>query len=149
MKPDLQKPDLQKAVSSASSHHMKRGKASLAMGVFSLSIIVLGGSIFLPAGGANAQSQQLPEGPGKALATANCGSCHGLELVTAQRRSAEEWEEVVNRMIANGDTLNEEQYAEVIAYLGTYLGSETVSSAAPVGNGAVPVVPSAHGSKSS
>ena len=70
-KPDLRKPDLQKAVSSASSHHMKRGKASLAMGVFSLSIIVLGGSIFLPAGGANAQSQQLPEGPGKALATAN------------------------------------------------------------------------------
>ena len=141
--------DLQQAVRSANSHLMTRAKAFLAMGFFSGSVIVLGGSIFFPASGANAQSPVLPEGPGKAFATANCGSCHGLEVVTAQRRSVEEWEEVVNRMIANGDTLNEEQYTEVIAYLGTYLGSETVSSAAPLGNGAAPVVPSAHGSKSS
>jgi mono/diheme cytochrome c family protein len=95
---------------------MKLVKASLALGV-------LGGSILF-ALGASAQSSELPDGPGKALASENCSACHGLELVTAQRRSPEEWEQVVNRMIANGDTLTEDQYNEVVAYLGTYLGPE-------------------------
>lgn len=144
--------NLSKGVGNVRLRPLRRVKAFLAMGVLSGSIAGLVGSIFIPVGDASAQSPGLPEGPGKAFATQNCGSCHGLELLTAQRRSTEEWEEVVNRMIANGDTLNEDQYNEVIAYLGTYLGNEAVSSVAPtsppVPSGNVTVVPSVRDGKS-
>ena len=95
---------------------MKRVGAFLTVGI-------LAGTVLFAAGGVSAQSADLPEGPGKAFATENCSGCHGLELVTAQRRSSEEWEQVVNRMIANGDTLTEEQYKELVDYLGTHLGT--------------------------
>ncbi|MEO6103885.1 MAG: hypothetical protein ABIP44_09645, partial [Pseudoxanthomonas sp.] len=39
--------------------------------------------------------------------------------------------EVVGRMISNGDTLTEDQYNEVVAYLGTYLGTAPIAAAEP------------------
>jgi mono/diheme cytochrome c family protein len=91
---------------------------------YALTIGLVSGCILIPIGVATAQSAELPDGPGKAFAAENCGACHGLELVTAQRRSRDEWEEVLNRMIANGDSLTEDQYNEVLVYLATYLGTE-------------------------
>ncbi len=82
---------------------------------------VAGVSILFPLG-VSAQAPELPDGPGKALVSENCTGCHAMELITSQRRSPEEWGEVVNRMIANGDSLSEDQYKEVVTYLGTYLG---------------------------
>jgi len=103
---------------------MQGVRSLLSMSVLGGSILLLGGGILLSASGASAQSADLPEGPGKAFAVENCAGCHGLEVVTAQRRSSDEWQEVVNRMITNGDAMTEEQYTEVVAYLGTYLGTE-------------------------
>ncbi len=79
---------------------------------------------------ANAQSADLPEGPGKALVQESCTTCHGADLVTAQRRSPDEWTEVVNRMVGNGAQLTEEQNKAVLAYLGTYLGKGAPTGAA-------------------
>ena len=106
-------------------------RALLTMSVLGGCVLLLGGGILLPTSGASAQSADLPEGPGKAFAVENCSACHGLEIVTAQRRSSDEWQEVVNRMITNGDDMTEDQYTEVVAYLGTYLGTEPVSGVAP------------------
>lgn len=125
------KATLHKVVGNARSRSAKRVKA-LAMGFAGGSLLLVGGSLLFPAVGANAQSSGgLPDGPGKALAAENCSACHGIELVTAQRRSSEEWKEVVNRMISNGDTLTEDQYNEVVTYLGTYLGKEPATGAVP------------------
>ncbi len=137
--------NLQKAVVSASLGRVKSARALVAMGVLGVSLVV-GGSIFLPAGGANAQAAGLPDGPGRAFATENCSACHGIELVTAQRRTAEEWEQIVNRMIANGDTLTQDEYNEVVAYLGTYMGKDVVAAAEPASatGGTVSLASSAH-----
>jgi mono/diheme cytochrome c family protein len=125
------KATLHKVVGNANLRSVKRAKA-VAMGVAGGSLLLIGGSLLIPAVGASAQSSGgLPDGPGKALAAENCSSCHGIELVTAQRRTSEEWKDVVNRMISNGDTLTEEQYNEVVTYLATYLGKDPASGAVP------------------
>jgi len=108
---------------------MKCSKAFLTLGT-------LGAGILLPIIGASAQAPDLPEGPGRAFVAQNCTGCHGSDLLTTQRRSVGEWEEVVTRMIANGDDLTEDQYKEVITYLGTYLGPEPAPGAQSSANAA-------------
>ena len=115
---------LHEAVNIARFRSAKRLGAILAIGALSVSI---------PLGGASAQSGELPDGPGKDLTAENCTICHGPELITMQRRSPAEWEEVVNRMMANGAMMPPDQYDQVLAYLGTYLGKETASKAKPAG----------------
>ncbi len=94
-----------------------------------------GASILFPLG-VSAQAPELPDGPGKAFVSENCTGCHASELITAQRRTPEEWGDVVSRMIANGDSLTEDQYKEVVTYLGTYLGKTSAAGAAPAPAGA-------------
>ena len=84
---------------------------------------LVGISLFFACGGASAQSTELPEGPGKAVVQQSCTTCHGSELITAQRRSADSWEEVVNRMLANGATLSDDEHKAVVAYLATHVGT--------------------------
>lgn len=98
-----------------------------------VTLSVMGAGTFVALSPANAQSADLPEGPGKALVQESCTTCHGADLVTAQRRSPDEWTEVVNRMVGNGAELTEEQNKAVLAYLGTYLGkgSGTAAAASP------------------
>lgn len=122
------KATLHKVVGNASLPSVKHATA-IAVGVASGSLLLIGSSLLFPTGGASAQSAGLPDGPGKAFAAENCSGCHSIELVTAQRKSPEEWKEVVNRMISNGDALTDEQYNEVVSYLGTYLGKEAASAA--------------------
>ena len=84
---------------------------------------LVGISLFFASGGARAQSTELPEGPGKAIVQQSCTTCHGSELITAQRRSADGWDEVVNRMLANGATLTDDEHKAVVAYLATHVGT--------------------------
>ncbi len=107
---------------------MKCLKAAFTLGV-------AGASILFPLG-VSAQAPELPDGPGKAFVSENCTGCHASELITAQRRSPEEWSDVVSRMIANGDSLTEDQYNEVVTYLGTYLGKASADGAASAPAGA-------------
>lgn len=94
---------------------MKRSKAVAVLGGVGVAMIVA-------LGGVRAQSPELPEGPGKAVVAENCTACHGPEVVTAQRRTPQDWAEVVNRMVANGAALTDGQYKEVLAYLDATLG---------------------------
>lgn len=107
---------------------MKCSKAVLTLGA-------VGAGVLFSLNGASAQSLELPDGPGKAFVSENCTGCHGADLLTTQRRSSAEWEEVVNRMVANGDELTEDQYNEVLAYLGTYLGKTAASGSVPTSAG--------------
>ena len=79
--------------------------------------------------GACAQAQELPEGQGKALVQSACSQCHGVDDIVSQRRSREDWQEVVSRMIGNGAQLSDEDYNQVIQYLAINLGP--VSQNAP------------------
>ena len=129
---------------------MKRVGAVLTIGILGGVFLFSGASLPSPARAAAVQSSDLPDGSGKALVSENCSSCHGLELVTAQRRSPEDWEQVVNRMITNGNVLTEDQHKEVVAYLGTYLAKEPRPGAAPIsasGASGVAAAPPAPNSK--
>lgn len=59
----------------------------------------------------------LPDGPGKDLVATNCALCHGLDRIAETKRSPQEWEGTVSRMIYFGAPLSAEQANAVNAYL--------------------------------
>jgi mono/diheme cytochrome c family protein len=106
-------------------------------------VALLSASSLFTLGGANAQSADLPDGPGKAAVLENCSACHALELITSKRRSSDEWAQIVNRMISNGAPMSEDQYKEVVAYLGTHLGTAPAADAKANSSGVASNSPSA------
>ena len=84
----------------------------------------------------SAQTPPLPDAPGKDVVVQNCAGCHDLNLISTQRKTPAEWEATVNRMIANGVTLDETQFDQVVAYLGKNLAK--ASTATTVQAGAAP-----------
>jgi competence protein ComEA len=67
-----------------------------------------------------AQSLKLPDGPGKATTQKVCGSCHGAELVIGRQENKETWGAIVEDMIQRGATGTEDEFFEVVDYLGTH-----------------------------
>lgn len=55
--------------------------------------------------------------PGQALVTNRCATCHPLTSVENSKFSAQGWQIVVDRMVASGAQLNEEQKIQVVEYL--------------------------------
>jgi cytochrome c5 len=78
----------------------------------------------LVVGLATADPVHLPDGQGRKVVEAACGSCHGLELVTKKRLSNHEWEGIVNAMIDRGAALTKDQAASVVGYLGKNFGKK-------------------------
>ena len=58
-----------------------------------------------------------PAGDGAALLEERCTVCHGLDRTTSARKTREEWEQTVVRMVGKGAELNEEEQEILIAYL--------------------------------
>jgi hypothetical protein len=75
---------------------------------------------FGPAAGA--QEAQLPQGPAKALVVEACTQCHAVSIITDQKRTAEDWSDILNRMVDLGAPINSQQQAEILTYLKTTLG---------------------------
>ncbi|MDO6415183.1 hypothetical protein Q4F19_12395 [Sphingomonas sp. BIUV-7] len=81
-----------------------------------------------------AEGVDLPEAPGKAQVKESCAGCHGVDVIVAQRRSPDEWSQVVSRMVGNGASLTDDQYKAVVAYLSKNLArpeSAPTAAAAP------------------
>ncbi|MEM5773765.1 MAG: hypothetical protein AAGU05_02095, partial [Anaerolineaceae bacterium] len=51
---------------------------------------------------------------GKKLVEERCSVCHSLSRVTSKRASHDQWEQTVDRMIANGAQLNSEEKQLVV-----------------------------------
>ena len=83
------------------------------------------------AGAAFAQSneQLLPAGPQKEKVVKLCVGCHEIELVVARRHTREEWDGVVEDMIARGSKGTAEELSSVAAYLSKHLGKVSVNTA--------------------
>jgi cytochrome c5 len=77
----------------------------------------------LTAGAVIAQPSDLPEGPGKDIVLNSCTACHGIDLILSQRRTPDEWGQVVDRMVGNGASLSDDQYKAVVTYLSTSLAA--------------------------
>jgi cytochrome c5 len=61
----------------------------------------------------------LADGAGKPLVEGGCALCHGLDRVVATKRTKEQWQTIVNRMIFFGSPISGDQVATVVDYLAT------------------------------
>lgn len=86
-------------------------------------------------------AQDLPPGDGHDIVQTACTMCHGVDVIASQRRSADEWKDVVSRMVGNGANLTDDQYVTVVKYLGDKLGPE---GPAPTAQAAPPAAPADH-----
>jgi mono/diheme cytochrome c family protein len=80
-----------------------------------------------------AEGVDLPEAPGKNQVKTSCTQCHGVDVIVAQRRTPDEWSQVVSQMVGNGAVLTDDQFQTVVTYLSTNLARpEATPAAAPV-----------------
>jgi len=63
-----------------------------------------------------------PAGDGAALLEERCTVCHGLDRTTSARKTREQWEQTVARMVGKGAELNAEEQEILIAYLAETYG---------------------------
>jgi mono/diheme cytochrome c family protein len=71
----------------------------------------------------------LADGQAKSLVEGGCALCHGLDRVVATKRSKDQWQTIVNRMIYFGSPLSGDQVASVVDYLATNYGAAQTASA--------------------
>lgn len=65
----------------------------------------------------------LPEGEGKKEVTASCGQCHGLNVVTSQRKTREQWQQTVDKMVTQYHASFEPGVSDkIVSYLSRNLG---------------------------
>jgi competence protein ComEA len=67
-------------------------------------------------------SDDLPEGKGKAVLIRMCSDCHGLDQVTTSRYPKKQWAYVVDDMVSRGATGSDEDVNSVIGYLSRNFG---------------------------
>lgn len=73
----------------------------------------------------------LPEAPAKALVVRACTACHQAPQVVARRRTAEEWDIMLGKMVDRGAQLTEAEQDQVYDYLVTHFGPEAAPASAP------------------
>jgi glucose dehydrogenase/type 1 glutamine amidotransferase len=75
-----------------------------------------------PAAGtpARAESEGLPQGPGRAAVVKMCSDCHGLGTAIASRRTRVEWQSVVQDMRDKGAPGSDEDSRSAVDYLSRY-----------------------------
>lgn len=87
-----------------------------------LSVLLL--LVTVSAGVAIAQTQpELPAGAGRAVMEHMCSRCHGLNVITGQRMSAQRWAEEVHDMISRGAVGNDQDVKKLVAYLAANYGN--------------------------
>lgn len=64
----------------------------------------------------------LPDGDGKALVERICAQCHSLDTVVRSRRTRPQWAAEIDKMIAKGAKLSDEDIDVVADYLATQFG---------------------------
>jgi virginiamycin B lyase len=67
-------------------------------------------------------ASDLPDGKGRDAVQRLCSGCHALSTVTSQRHTADEWGDIIARMVNHGLPATEDQQAEIQDYLARYYG---------------------------
>lgn len=82
-------------------------------------------------GSAIAQSneQLLPAGPEKDRMVKLCVGCHEIDLVVARRHTREEWDGVIEDMVARGTKGTDGELSSVAEFLSKHLGKISVNTA--------------------
>jgi competence protein ComEA len=91
---------------------------------------VLALTAVIAAGPAAVVAGELPPGPGRDTLVRVCSDCHGVDLFEGQRRTRDQWREVVNDMVARGANSTDDDTKAIVNYLATALGRVNVNKAA-------------------
>lgn len=85
---------------------------------------VAGGPAGIAAGAAEDLHGGLPAGPGREETFDACSPCHSIRLVVQQRLTREDWNEVLDDMVAEHDMpeIEEPERKRILDYLGARLG---------------------------
>lgn len=92
-------------------------KKTLALEWLLVSVLALG--LLTGCGGSAQQASLTPSATlnETALLQERCSVCHSLDRVQQARKTAEQWEQTVTRMIGKGAQLSDEERAALLAYL--------------------------------
>lgn len=63
-----------------------------------------------------------PAAPEHDLVVRVCSGCHVPEMVTAKRHTADEWDEIIAKMVDHGARATEAEQDEILAYLVRFYG---------------------------
>jgi type II secretory pathway component PulK len=74
-------------------------------------------------------AEPFPDRPGKKTVEKLCGSCHGLQIMAAMRKTKAAWRATVDEMVTKGMEASDADIEEAIAYLGRYLSRINVNKA--------------------
>jgi hypothetical protein len=88
-------------------------------------LILAGLSLWLAA----ADGKSLPEGRGRAETQRTCGKYHGLEMVTRERQSADQWSDTVDGMVGRGAEGTDDELELIMKYLAVKFGKDKSGTA--------------------
>jgi cytochrome c5 len=111
--------------------------------VTTLSAIALSATT-LPLHAQGALTPTLPDGPGKALVSAQCTNCHALDVALSKRGTAAEWSGIIKMMLERGATITDADAAVIAGYLGQHFGPNAAPpppAARPAQASALPDLP--------
>ena len=63
-----------------------------------------------------------PAGPERALVVRTCTACHAPELVIAKRHTADEWDDIIAKMVDRGAQANDMEQQQILEYLVRFFG---------------------------
>lgn len=61
----------------------------------------------------------------EALLTERCTRCHDISVVHARRATADEWHEIIERMLTNGAQVSEDEAEAIVGYLAKTQGPDS------------------------
>ena len=64
---------------------------------------------------------QLPDGPNRETVQRICSSCHSVQMFLGRGMTREQWSGVVSNMIGRGAKISDEEFDQVVEYLGKTL----------------------------
>ena len=96
-----------------------------------IAAVMSGSALFI----SSSAAQELPSGDGRDTVESACTACHGPDLIVSERHTQDEWRDIVSKMVGNGASMTDDQFATVVKYLSTTLAPNaktgTTAHAAP------------------
>jgi mono/diheme cytochrome c family protein len=74
------------------------------------------------AGSAQEKEKSPSTEDGKLIVETKCQGCHGLDLITKSNHTLDEWRAIVDQMISNGASVEDDELESVVQYLARNFG---------------------------
>jgi mono/diheme cytochrome c family protein len=84
---------------------------------------------------------QLPDGPNREVVQRICSGCHSVQMFVGRGMTREQWGGVVSNMIGRGAKVSDEEFDQIVGYLGKTLPPGKQASAGPAVSKAAPPRP--------